>query len=109
MVTRTRLTVSGKALSNINVFLSASVAVVVYKVLILHYSLSQNIGIIPYDVIFLSGGVYELRHFFGFGYRVYFAEDGVAIVILLCGGDKDSQSRDIQQAQTYWQEYQTRD
>jgi putative addiction module killer protein len=57
----------------------------------------------------VGGGVYELRYFFGSGYRVYFAEDGDAIVILLCGGDKDSQPRDIQQAQTYWQEYQTRD
>ena len=48
---------------------------------------------------------HELRFFFGPGYRVYFAEDGDTIVVLLSGGDKDSQSRDIQQAQAYWQEY----
>lgn len=54
-------------------------------------------------------GVYELRFFFGAGYRIYFGEDGDTIVVLLSGGDKDSQTRDIQQAQTYWQEYKTRD
>lgn len=53
--------------------------------------------------------VNELRFFFGAGYRVYFAEDGDTIVVLLCGGDKGSQRRDIQQAQAYWQEYQTHD
>ncbi len=57
----------------------------------------------------VGGGVNELRFFFGAGYRVYFAEDGDTIVVLLCGGDKDSQPRDIQQAQAYWQEYQTHD
>jgi putative addiction module killer protein len=57
----------------------------------------------------VGGGVNELRFFFGAGYRVYFAEDGDTIVILLCGGDKDSQRRDIQQAQAYWQEYKSHD
>lgn len=50
-------------------------------------------------------GVYELRLFFGSGYRVYFAEDGYRIVLLLCGGDKGSQNRDISAAQGYWQDY----
>ena len=54
-------------------------------------------------------GVNELRLFFGAGYRVYFAEDGDTIVVLLCGGDKSSQRQDILQAQAYWQEYQTHD
>lgn len=54
----------------------------------------------------VGSGVNELRFFFGAGYRVYFAEDGDSIVVLFCGGDKDSQRRDIQQAQAYWQEYQ---
>lgn len=54
----------------------------------------------------VGGGVNELRFFFGAGYRVYFAEDGNTLVILLCGGDKSSQRRDIEQAQAYWQEYQ---
>jgi putative addiction module killer protein len=54
----------------------------------------------------VGAGVNELRFFFGTGYRVYFGEDGDTLVVLLCGGDKSSQSRDIQQAQAYWQEYQ---
>lgn len=50
-------------------------------------------------------GVSELRMFFGSGYRVYFGEHGDDIVILLCGGDKGSQNKDIQQAKVYWKEY----
>lgn len=51
-------------------------------------------------------GVYELRFFFGSGYRIYFAEDGDKLVLLLCGGDKSSQDRDILRAQEYWRNYQ---
>lgn len=50
-------------------------------------------------------GVSELRLFFGSGYRVYFGEQDNQIVVLLCGGDKGSQSKGIEQAKTYWQEY----
>lgn len=50
-------------------------------------------------------GVMELRMFFGSGYRVYFGEDEGNIIILLCGGDKGSQSRDIKIAKAYWKEY----
>lgn len=50
-------------------------------------------------------GVSELRMFFGSGYRVYFGEGGDNIVVLLCGGDKSSQSNDIEQAKAYWKEY----
>ena len=50
-------------------------------------------------------GVNELRVFFGPGYRVYFGEDGENTVVLLCGGDKDSQQHDIRQAKIYWKEY----
>lgn len=44
--------------------------------------------------------------FFGSGYRVYFGESANDLVILLCGGDKDSQERDIEKAKEYWQAYQ---
>lgn len=47
----------------------------------------------------------ELRLFFGPGYRIYFAEDGERLVLLLCGGDKGSQDRDIEAAQAYWRDY----
>jgi len=57
------------------------------------------------DVAPIGGGLSELRIFCGPGYRVYFGEDNDEIVILLCGGDKDSQSRDIKTAHAYWEEY----
>ena len=50
-------------------------------------------------------GVSELRLFFGAGYRVYFGEDAENIVVLLTGGDKKSQKKDIKQAKAYWREY----
>ncbi len=50
-------------------------------------------------------GVSELRTFFGPGYRVYFGEDTDNIVVLLCGGDKNSQNRDIKCAKEYWKDY----
>ena len=53
----------------------------------------------------VGDGVIELRFFFGAGYRVYFGEDGDKLVVLLIGGDKKSQSRDIQQAKAYWKDY----
>ena len=51
-------------------------------------------------------GVFELRLFFGPGYRIYFGEIDDTIVLLLCGGDKSTQSKDIKQAQAYWKIYQ---
>jgi putative addiction module killer protein len=47
-------------------------------------------------------GVFELRMPFGPGYRVYFGRDGESIVLLLCGGDKSTQSADIERAKQYW-------
>ena len=53
----------------------------------------------------LGEGVYELRVFFGPGYRVYFGEEGDTIVVLLTGGDKRSQAKDVANAKEYWKEY----
>jgi putative addiction module killer protein len=53
----------------------------------------------------VGGGVEELRIDFGPGYRVYYGREGSFVVILLCGGDKRSQARDILTAQKHWKEY----
>jgi putative addiction module killer protein len=50
------------------------------------------------DTKSVGGNVSELRFTFGAGYRVYYTLMGEIVVILLCGGDKDSQSRDIEKA-----------
>src|SRR3954463_7336763 len=50
-------------------------------------------------------GVLELRIDFGPGYRVYFGRDGETLVILLTGGTKQRQQRDIDAAHAYWQNY----
>lgn len=56
----------------------------------------------------VGGGVWELRLDFGAGYRIYFGQVDTTIVLLLCGGDKSSQQRDIERAKNYWIEYQER-
>jgi len=50
-------------------------------------------------------GVFELRVDAGPGYRVYFGQDGRSIVILLCGGSKATQRKDIAAAKTFWKSY----
>ncbi len=53
----------------------------------------------------LGSGVYELRIFWGPGYRVYYGLDGSKIVLLLCGGNKSSQKKDIVRASQMWKEF----
>jgi putative addiction module killer protein len=68
----------------------------------LEYLAQGNYG----DYKGVGEGVYELRFFFGAGYRVYFANDGDKVVLLLYGGDKGSQSKDVTKAKSYWKDYQ---
>jgi putative addiction module killer protein len=53
----------------------------------------------PGDVKSVGGGVFELKIDYGPGYRIYFAQRGQQLVLLLCGGDKSTQSQDISTAQ----------
>lgn len=56
----------------------------------------------------VGGGVFESKINFGPGYRVYFGQDGEALIILLGGGTKKRQQADITAALSCWQDYQRR-
>jgi putative addiction module killer protein len=56
----------------------------------------------------LGEGVAELRIDYGPGYRVYFGQDGETLVILLCGGTKKRQQKDIDRAKSLWADYKAR-
>lgn len=53
-------------------------------------------------------GVSEYKIDFGPGYRIYFGQEGNDLVILLAGGSKKTQQKDINAAQELWAEYKTR-
>jgi len=53
----------------------------------------------PGDVKSIGRGVREMRIDYGPGYRIYYTHRGATVVVLLCGGDKRAQSRDIKRAQ----------
>ena len=56
----------------------------------------------------VGGGVLEFRLHFGPGYRVYLGRNGDALIILLGGGTKVRQQRDIEDARELWQDYRRR-
>ena len=53
----------------------------------------------------VGGGVQEARVMFGPGYRIYCGQDGATLVLLLVGGSKATQAKDIRRAQQYWRDY----
>lgn len=57
----------------------------------------------------IEEGVCELRIHYGPGIRVYYGKIGSKVILLLCGGDKGSQSRDITKAKEYLNDYQLRE
>ena len=60
------------------------------------------------EVKSVGGGVFERRIHFGPGYRVYFARETDRIILLLAGGTKTRQNKDIADAQARWQDYKRR-
>jgi putative addiction module killer protein len=62
---------------------------------------SGNLG----DHKSVGQGVWGARMPFGAGYRVYFGKQGSAIVLLLLGGDKGSQTQDIERAKRLWKDF----
>jgi putative addiction module killer protein len=62
---------------------------------------AENFG----DCKSVGGGVFELRIVLGPGLRVYYGLQGQQVVILLGGGDKSTQARDIRRAQQLWQQF----
>jgi putative addiction module killer protein len=53
-------------------------------------------------------GVRELKVDYGPGYRIYFAQEGSHIILLLLGGDKSNQGKDIEVAKEYWNNHKRR-
>lgn len=53
----------------------------------------------------VGGGVEEMRIDLGPGYRIYYGREGSLVVVLLCGGNKRTQAKDIVRAQKHWKEY----
>lgn len=56
----------------------------------------------------IGGALFELRIDYGPGYRIYCGQDGETLVLLLCGGDKRTQTQDIERAHEHWKDYEAR-
>lgn len=56
----------------------------------------------------IGDGLSELRIHTGPGYRVYYGKEGQEVFIVLCGGDKSTQPKDIRRAKAYWRAYKRR-
>ena len=77
---------------------AAKVAVAIVRLGLGNFSNVKRVG----------GGVYECRVNFGPGFRVYFGKDGERLIILLAGGTKKRQQKDIEDARARWQDYKKR-
>jgi len=85
-------------LDSLDAIAAAKVATALYRLEQGNFSRVEGVG----------GGLYECKINFGPGYRVYFAKDGGALIILLGGGSKQRQHADIAAARSCWQDYKRR-
>ena len=85
----------GRWVSRLDRHATARVATALYRMEMGNLSNAKGVG----------GGVLEYRIDFGAGYRIYFGRDGDALIILLGGGTKARQQRDIEAAVVLWREY----
>src|ERR1700674_3827508 len=83
---------------NLNAEAAAKIAAAVTRISLGNFSNVEGVG----------HGVFEYKLDFGPGYRVYFGKDGETLVILLGGGTKERQRRDINAAHANWQDYKRR-
>jgi putative addiction module killer protein len=79
----------------IDAFAAAKVSMALYRLEKGHYS----------NVKSLNSGLFEYKINFGAGYRIYFGQDGEQLILLLGGGTKKQQNRDISIAKQHWAEY----
>ena len=83
---------------NLNAEAAAKIATAVTRISLGNFSNVEGVG----------HGVFEYKLDFGPGYRVYFGKDGETLVILLGGGTKKRQQRDIEAALANWHDYKRR-
>lgn len=81
--------------NKLNAIAAAKVSTALYRLELGNYS----------NVKSLSDGIYEYKIDFGPGYRIYFGQDGEELIILVGGGAKKQQDKDIKMAKNYWQEF----
>lgn len=84
--------------ASINAPAAAKVTTALYRLEQGNFSRTQSVG----------KGVFEYKIDFGPGYRIYFGEDGSELILLLTGGTKKTQSKDIKQARSLWADYKRR-
>jgi putative addiction module killer protein len=84
--------------NSLNAEAAAKVATAVTRISLGNFSNVEGIG----------SGVFEYKLDFGPGYRIYFGKDGETLVILLGGGTKKRQHRDVNAALANWQDYKRR-
>ena len=85
----------GEWFKNLDPIAASKITTAVYRLQYGNFSNVESVG----------GGVYEYKIDCGPGYRVYFGQDKNVLIILLAGGTKKTQSKDIEKAKTFWQEY----